>query len=154
MFSYTLIAALLAGAPAPAQSCSLPQGWTKPARHVAARTPNLRFALKTNSSSQLQLHPEPAVAVPLKKDRAKQPGEFAGLAALEVTKAGRLEVTLSDRAYVDLIRDGRALDSTAHGHGKCPGVAKAVMFDVTPGRYIVQIADSRSRSVRIGFAAR
>ncbi len=145
---------LLGASPALAQPCAAPAGWAKPARHVAARTPNLRFGLKPNGSAQLQLHAEPAVAVPIKKERAKQPREFAGLAALDVTKAGKLDVSLSDRAYVDLIRDGRALPSSRHGHGKCPGVAKTVTFDVKPGRYLVQIADAQVRSVRVGFVQR
>lgn len=150
-----LVAALLSGsAPALAQPCAAPAGWATPARHIAARTPNLRFGLKPNGSTQLQLHAEPSVAVPIKKDRAKQPREFAGLAALDVAKAGKLEVALSDRAYVDLVRDGRALPSSMHGHGKCPGVAKTVTFDVKPGRYLVQIADAKVRSVRVGFVQR
>jgi hypothetical protein len=153
MIRYLLTVTLLAGlsGPALAESCPVPQGWAKPARHVAARTPNLRFALKPNSSAQLQLHPEPGVAVPLKKERAKQPREFAGLAALEVLKAGKLEVALSGRAYVDLVRDGRALESTAHGHKNCTGVAKTVAFDVKPGRYLVQIADAKLRTIKVGF---
>lgn len=151
---FVAIALLMAGTPALAQSCPVPPGWTSPVRHVAARTANLRFALKPNGSAQLQLHPEPAVAVPLKKERAKQPRQFAGLAALDVAKAGKLEVSLSDRAYVDLIRDGRALESTAHGHRGCRGLAKSVSFDVRPGRYIVQIVNSPAKTVRIGFAAR
>ncbi len=149
-----VVALITAATPTLAQNCPRPQGWDKPARHVAARAPNLRFALKPNSSAQLQLHPEPAVVVPLKKDRARQPREYAGLAALDVAKAGKLEVTLSDRAYVDLIRDGRTLNSTAHGHKGCGGMAKSVGFDVIPGRYLVQIVDSPARSVRIGFTGR
>ncbi len=147
----SISALLLCATPALAQPCAAPAGWAKPARHVAARNANLRFGLKPNSSAQLQLHAEPSVAVPIKQDRAKQTREFAGLAALDVVKAGKLDVSLSDRAYVDLVRDGRAVASSMHGHGKCAGIAKTVTFDVKPGRYIVQIADAKVRSVRVGF---
>jgi hypothetical protein len=149
--SLTVAALLLGATPAAAQSCPTPGGWAKPARHVAARTPNLRFALKPNSSAQLQLHAEPAVTLAASKERGGQRAEFAGLAAIDVAKAGKLEVALSDRAYVDLVRDGRALDPTAHGRRQCGGVFKAVMFDVQPGRYLVQIADAKVRSIRMAF---
>ena len=153
MIRYMIAAtALTSGVPIAAQSCATPPGWAKPARHVAAKAPTLRFALRSGSSAQLQLHAEPMVTVPLKKDRARQPREFAGLAALNVAKAGKLEVALSDRAYIDLIRDGRALTSNMHGHKGCRGVAKTLDFDVKPGLYLVQIADARVRSIRVGFS--
>jgi hypothetical protein len=139
---------------AAAQTCPAPEGWAKPARHVAAENPRMRFALEPNSSAQLELHVQRSVVLATKQGKPGWMNRFAGLAAIDVKKAGKLDVALSSRAYVDLVRDGRTLQSVDHRRANCSGVSKVVTFDVEPGRYIVQIADSQARSIRLGTIQR
>ena len=145
-----LVAAFVLGsvsAPALSQACPRPAGWAKPARHLTAAQPRFRFALKPDSSAELALRPVRSVTLATKK-----PGRtsgYAGLAAIDVAKAGKLDVLLSERAYVDLVRNGQPLKSAAHGRKNCNGIFKSVSFDVAPGRYIVQISDSEAKTLRI-----
>jgi hypothetical protein len=146
---------LLVATPAFAQTCPSPVGWSKPTRHLAARAPDMKFALATGTSNQIGLLPANAVKLAVKGERPLKPGSTAGLAALDVTKAGKLDVILSNATYVDLVRDGRTLKSTGHTDLKtCPGLRKAVAFDVVPGRYIVQLTNAPEKSVRMATVLR
>lgn len=105
--------ALLVATPGFAQTCPSPAGWAKPARHLAARTAEMKFALTTGTSTQLELRAGKDVKLAAKADRKPKPRTSAGLAALEVAKAGKLDIILSNATYVDLVRDGRVLKSSS-----------------------------------------
>lgn len=144
-----IVAALLAGLAAPARSetCPKPQGWAKPVRHLAARTPDMKFALKPGSSVQIGLLPQTQVR--FASGKAARKG-YAGLAAIDVPKAGTLQLVLDNKTYVDLVRDGKVLrlKGEPKGHG-CPGIQKELHFNVTPGRYLVQLSGSPDRTVKL-----
>lgn len=143
-----LVTALGFATPLMAQTCPQPVGWAAPERHRAARTPNLRFALKPDSAHQLDLARQGQVKLAVQNGRKANAGGYAGLAAIDVPRAGTLDVLLSARAFVDLVRDGRALPSASHGRLQCDGIYKRVSFAVTPGRYTVQLTESERGSIR------
>lgn len=150
MVRHLLAAFLLTFAgPALAQQCPQPQGWSKPERHAAARLPRFRFALKPDTTAQLDLLVQRSVVLATKEGKEGWMDRFAGLAAIDVEKAGKLEVLLSDRAYIDLVRDGTTLQSVDHRRVNCNGIYKSVSFDVLPGRYALQITGSGARSIRV-----
>jgi hypothetical protein len=153
---YAIAAVLLLAGSSPvlAQNCPEPVGWAAPARHVAAKNPRLRFALEPDSSAQLQLHVQRSVVLATKEGKPGWMDRFAGLAAVDVTKPGKLDVLLSQRAYADLVRDGRTLESKAHRRANCGGIYKIVTFDVEPGRYILQLTGSQARSIRVATIQR
>lgn len=139
---------------AAAQTCPEPTGWAVPSRHVAGKNTRLRFALEPNSSAQLELHVQRSVQLATKEGKPGWMNRFAGLAAVDVTESGKLDVLLSQRAYVDLVRDGRTLQSTEHRRANCRGIYKVVTFDVEPGRYVVQLTGSQARSIRMATVQR
>lgn len=149
------VLALLIGTPVFAQTCPSPAGWAKPARHVAARAPEMKFALATGTSTQLELRAGKDVKLAAITDRKPKPRTSAGLAALNVAKAGKLDVILSNATYVDLVRDGRTLKSASFTMPKdCPGIRKSVTYDVVPGRYIIQLTDAPARTVKMATVLR
>lgn len=140
-------AALMIAAPALA-ACDAPVGWSAPAAHVAAKTPAMRFALKPGDAVKLALAPARSVKLAVKSGHTAAPGSYAGLAAIDVDRAGRLTVALSSATYVDLVRDGRALVAVAHQRtADCATMHKTVTFAVTPGRYLVELTDAPQRAV-------
>lgn len=149
------VLALLVATPAFAQTCPSPSGWAKPTRHLAARVPEMKFALATGTSTEIGLLPAKDLKLAVAGQRPPRPGSTAGLAALDVGKPGKLDVLLSNAAYVDLVRDGRTLKSSAHTDFKtCPGLRKSVSFDVVPGRYIVQLTNAAGKSVKMATLLR
>lgn len=74
--------------------------------------------------------------------------KFGGMIPIEVKRAGRLIVALDVGAWIDLIRDGAAVKSVAHGHGPaCSGIRKMVEYDVAQGRYQLQIVNAPTASI-------
>ena len=68
-------------------------------------------------------------------------GTHAGLFALEVPVAARYRVALGAAAWIDVVANGAALPSVAHGHGPdCSPVRKMVDYDLKPGRYLLQVS--------------
>lgn len=74
--------------------------------------------------------------------------KFGGMIPIEAKTPGRLIVALDAGAWIDLVRDGRVVASVTHGHGPaCSGIRKMVEFDVTPGRYLLQIVNAPAASL-------
>ena len=147
--------AISMASPLMAQTCPSPAGWANPVHHLAAHTAELKFALATGTSNEIGLLRANAVRLVVKGERPPKADSSAGLAALDVTTQGKLDVILSNATYVDLVRDGRALKSTSHTDLKtCPGLRKSVSFDVVPGRYIVQLTNAPEKSVKMATVMR
>lgn len=148
---FTILALMLAG-PAVAADCPNPAGWAKPEQHRAARSPDLKFALKPDASYELALLPQDQVKFAVGEVRRKG---LAGVAAIDVPKAGTLTVMAGNRTFVDLVRDGKALDLSGEpAHPDCPGVRKALTFKVSPGRYVLQLSGSEDATVRLATTLR
>lgn len=76
--------------------------------------------------------------------RPEKPGgsvSYGGLFGFTIAEAGTYRVALGSGAWIDVLKDGKAATSSAHGHGPaCSGVRKMVDFALEPGRYVLQIA--------------
>lgn len=76
--------------------------------------------------------------------RPEQPGgsvSYGGIFAFTIAQTGTYRVALGSGAWIDVVKDGKAIESTAHGHGPdCSTVRKMVDFPLTPGSYTLQIA--------------
>lgn len=85
----------------------------------------------------------PDVRYVVRPERPGGPASYGGLFAFTVRQAGTYRVALGAGAWIDILKDGKAVASIAHGHGPgCTGVRKMVDFPLTPGRYTLQIAGS------------
>ena len=144
-----LIALLLASmqaAPAaaacPATPAALPAdyaGWSA-AMPVAAAAEPAAVAdamLIVGRGARASLQPSGALKLPVTPKRA---GTHGGLFAFEAASPGRYRVALGAQLWVEVVANGAALPSVAHGHGPaCTVVRKIVDFDLRPGRYLLQV---------------
>lgn len=144
-----LIALLLAQAavaPAatacPAAPVALPAdyaGWNAAVPVAAAAEPAAvgDAMLTVGRGARATLQPAGALKLPVTPKRA---GANGGLFAFEATSAGRYRVALGAGVWVEVVANGTALPSVAHGHGPaCTPVRKVVEFDLKPGRYLLQV---------------
>lgn len=116
---------------------------TEAAASPDAKTPPVLGAGRT----RLALRPAAHVRFAATPERPSADG-FAGLAAFEVAKAGRVRVALDQGAWVDVVQGGAPVKSVSHGHGPaCSGIRKIVGFDLAPGRYVLQIVKAPSATV-------
>ena len=97
----------------------------------------------------LPLHKFESLRYWIAPERKPDPFKYGGLVPIEVKTAGRLVVALDAGAWIDLVRDAKFVPSAKHGHGPaCSGIRKMVEFDVTPGRYVLQISSAPADSIR------
>ena len=142
-----LIALLLAqAAPAcPATPVALPAeyaGWSA-AMPVAAAADTGGIAdamLTVGRGARATLSPGGSLKLPVAPTKPLSATAHGGVFAFEAASAGRYRVALGGPLWVDVVANGAALPSVAHGHGPaCSAVRKFVEWDLKPGRYLLQV---------------
>lgn len=139
-----VITVILATIASPAMAQTAP-GSAEAAASVTAEAP-----IALGRAVRAGLVPVAQVRFALPPEKAGAPETFGGLLAFDVPSGGRYRVALGAVAWIDLVRDGKALASVAHGHGPaCSGIRKMVDFDLTPGRYVMQVSGAPERVIAV-----
>ena len=156
-----MTAPAVAQSAAPAGSCpepKLPAGelapWASPVSLAtasdAAGLGNAR--VQVGKAADLSLHPIGSVRLPVPAGRE---GGNGGLATVTIERAGTYRVALGSPGWVDLIAAGKAIKSTAHGHGpECTGIRKIVDFALEPGTYTIAISGAPATRTQLLVALR
>lgn len=146
-----ILLALLLGAPegraAEGQGCS-GGAWPLEAARAAldaAQTQAANGAELPAAEGGVLLQLVPLSDAKLPYPPARLPPEtanFAGFVLLPApTAAGRIEVSLSEAGWVDLVQDGKSLPAAAFtGVKGCPGLRKSVRFEVTQRPLVLQVS--------------
>lgn len=129
-----------AAAVCPATPAPLPAelaGWATTTSVAAGTTP---ASLTIGRRAHATLLPSGGVRLAATTAHPPAADTHGGVFAVEVPRAGRYRVALGAGVWIDVVRDGHALASVAHGHGPaCSPVRKMVDFDLQPGRYLMQV---------------
>ncbi len=87
------------------------------------------------------LHPTRQVAYVTQPEKPGGSVAKGGMLALKIEQAGLYRVALSAGPWIDVLKDGKVLVSTAHSQGPaCTGIRKMVDFALQPGGYVLQIS--------------
>lgn len=71
-----------------------------------------------------------------------------GLVAFDVVQRGTYRLALGSGAWIEVVGGTRARQSVGHGHGpECSGIRKIVDFELSPGRYLLQISASKEARI-------
>lgn len=133
----------VAACPAPAQLPAELASWRTPVRLAAARDrkQTAKAMLAPGRAATLTLAATPMVKYPIRPEKPGGTVSFGGLAGFIVKEAGTWRVALGAGAWIDVVKNGKAAASIAHGHGPdCTGVRKMVDYQLTPGSYTLQLA--------------
>lgn len=131
-------------------------GWSSSVPRTAATSAGAtsRASLSLGQAAQLRLMPTAAVRYALPPEKPGKPASHGGLASFTVATPGTYRVALGAGAWVDVVRDGKAVASVAHGHGPaCSTIRKMVDFKLTPGRYLLQVAGNADPVIPVMVAA-
>ena len=142
-----------AATPAPAPVCTAPTA--PPAGLEAWRTISAitMGPIAIGKGTGLRLQPVEAVAFAPAPDRAPKPGSFGGVYQFNVATAGTYHIALQAGAWIDVVHDGKALESVAHTEGPaCSGIRKIVDFTLSPGRYTLQLSGAKEAQMRMLIA--
>lgn len=147
-------ALLLAAVPAPAVDtvCAIAEPWTSWTQSGQAKA-----GTQMRGAPVLILgKPVTAILTPANYVQfASAPGKgakegYGGLFALSVKTGARIGVALDSPAWVDVVTGTKAQASVEHGHGEpCSGIRKIVWFDLPAGRHVLQVAGSKSETIRL-----
>ncbi len=134
-------------APPPALS-----GWTgKQDITAAAKEDALSSAaLTVGRGANVTLHPTREVTYINQPDKPGGSVAHGGLLAVNIAGAGTYQINLSSGAWIDLVRDGKNVLSTAHAPGPaCTGIRKTVQFPLEPGHYVLQISANADPTIAV-----
>jgi len=137
---------------APAELPAALTGWTAPGSMNAAASVKGSAAarLTPGKAVQLKLLPTPKVTYPLRPEKPGGSVSYGGLTRFTIAEEGIWRVALSSGAWVDVVKDGTASQSVAHGRGPdCSGIRKMVDYRLTPGTYTLQIAANGSDALTL-----
>lgn len=153
-----LAAPTLAQNPAPDPACAnvrvaIPPelaGWGNQTSVSAGTKIGEGATIEIGKAALVSLHPARHLTLQPAPGKAAARESNGGTLALAVANAGKYRIALSGGAWVDLVRDGKAIASGAHAHGpKCTTVRKMVDFTLTPGNYAIQLSGNDSDSIAL-----
>jgi hypothetical protein len=156
-FTITLLLAvsLAGGARGQAQSptpAGCPTGWSSNAALTAA-TASAEYStarLTPGQAAMVTLHPISEVRFAVPPGRRGDASGYGGMMEIEVREAGTYQVGLSAGAWIDMLMDGNAMTSTAHGHETgCADLRKMVSFSLKPGRHVIQLSGNKETTIKI-----
>jgi len=127
-------------------------GWAAPGALKAAadvkRSATAR--LTPGKAVAIRLLPTLKVVYPLRPEKPGGSVSYGGLTSFTIADEGIWRVALSSGAWVDVVKDGTASQSVAHGRGPdCSGIRKMVDYRLTPGTYTLQIAANGSDALTL-----
>lgn len=148
-----LAALMLIQAACPAGAEPVPPalaGWAAGMPVSAAADAGAAPAAPIGKPVEVALHPAAHLKLPAPPARAAAADSHGGIVAIDVARAGRYRVVLSNASWIELVSNDRAVASTGHGHGpRCSGMRKIVDFDLPAGRHLIQLSGSGDATVRL-----
>ncbi|WP_395397564.1 hypothetical protein WBP07_23760 [Novosphingobium sp. BL-8A] len=128
----------------PATPAALPAelaGWNPRTALSAGADARSAARLEPGRAVDGGLRATPQVRFALRPEKPGGSVSFGGIYAFSVKAAGKYRVALGSAAWIDVVKDGAAVTSIAHGHGPdCSGIRKMVDFTLEPGEYLLQIS--------------
>jgi hypothetical protein len=126
-------------------------GWSKRTHIAAAASAEaLGPPLTPGKGADVTLLPTRQVKYPVQPAHPGGSGSSGGLLGFTVAKAGTYRVAAGSAAWIEVVRDGKALASVAHSPGPaCTGVRKVVDYALTPGAYVLELAGNASPDLSV-----
>ena len=100
-------------------------------------------SLPLGQAARVRLLPVSELTYILPPERPAKAASHGGMIRISIAQPGTYRVALGTAAWVDAVTDGKAIASTAHGHGPaCSGIRKIVDFVLEPGDYVLQFSSN------------
>ncbi len=127
-------------------------GWADAQPAVAAADPVSagKVGIAEGRAVEARLVKSAALRFAAQPEKAGASDSYGGLLTFTAKTSGTYRVALGSGAWVDVVRDGKPVTSSAHGHGPvCSGIRKMVDFPLTAGDHLIQIAGSATPAIRL-----
>jgi hypothetical protein len=130
----------------PEQAAPLPAElapWTAPASLTAATRPEdaAKAEIKLGVAVKAALAHTPELTYAARPAKPGGSVAYGGLLRIAIAEPGTYRVALGNASWVDLVKDGAAVESIHHGGGPaCSGIRKMVDYPLQQGQYVVQLS--------------
>jgi hypothetical protein len=100
---------------------------------------------------KLRLSPVTEIKLPAEPSRNPKPNSYAGFVRYaSPPHAGTYRVTLSEPGWIDVVQDGREMESGAFSAVTgCEGIRKSVKFHLRPSPFVVEITGSPVKEIAV-----
>lgn len=106
--------------------------------------------LAVGKAATLALRPMAEAGLTVKPGRVPEAGTYGGAIPVSIEKAGNYQIALGARAWVDIVKNGKAVTSVAHGHGPaCSSIRKIVTFPLKAGLQRIEISGATDESIAL-----
>jgi len=113
----------------------------------ATASPELEPArLLLDKPVTVSLHPGNDVRFVVAPEKHGDASSFGGMLVVDVREAGSYRIALSAGAWIDVLKDGAAIVSSAHDHG---AGCKMVSFSLQPGRHVIQLSGNKQETIGV-----
>jgi len=114
---------------------------------AATASPELEPArLLLDKPVTVSLHPGNDVRFVVAPEKHGDASSFGGMLVVDVREAGSYRIALSAGAWIDVLKDGAAIVSSAHDHG---AGCKMVSFSLQPGRHVIQLSGNKQETIGV-----
>lgn len=102
-------------------------------------------------AQRLELRPGGEAAFPVPPGKAPRAQTASGHVSMPAPPSARTyQISLSAKAWIDVVQDGRLVESGAHtSDANCPAIRKSVRFDLAAAPVTLQISGSDATSIVI-----
>lgn len=106
--------------------------------------------LAVGEAVRLALHPDGEVIYLTLPQGEGEAASFGGLASFAIARAGVYVVGVDRPSWIDVVRDGAAVDTVRHGRAPaCSGIRKEVAFRLEPGAYTLELSGSEAADIGV-----
>lgn len=126
--------------------------WSDPRPLTAATRPQdaQQAKLEPGVAAKAALAHTPAIEYAARPAKPGGTVAFGGLFGVAIAEDGVYRVALGNASWVDMVSNGAAADSVAHGGGPaCSGIRKIVDYDLKKGDYILQLSSGGDAETEI-----
>ncbi|WP_145735587.1 hypothetical protein [Nitrospirillum pindoramense] len=107
-------------------------------------------ALTPGAPARVALAPKAGVTLATTPPKPAGESTYAGIVSFTVPASGPYRIALDAGAWVDVVANGTAVESTSHKHGpNCSGIHKVVDFGLAAGTYRLQLSNSPVPAVTV-----
>lgn len=124
--------------------------WNGGAAIATGAAPDSAATLQLGKGYAATLKQKAHVAFAVEPEKPGGSVSYSGIFAFDVIEAGNYAVALGTAAWIDVVEDGKALEPLSFGHGPvCTTIRKMVVYSLTPGRRLLQIAGNGGESAQL-----
>ena len=117
---------------------------------LLAASAHAEVPIESGDTASIRLSPQGQLAYPVALPLPHAPANHGAILSVDVDEGGRYHVALGAPGWIDMVRDGKALEPVGDRPGAAgSGIAKILDYDLVPGRYVLALSGMTAGEVSV-----